>query len=102
MTGIEDKTAFCFGRTMLYMCMEYHIYVNMYHVSTQGIDEHIINVQFYYYYYVHTCLDVPCVSKLSGMIFPGRWHHFTKPVNQLDSIVLFWVVGGCDHDTYCC
>ena len=37
-----------FGRTMLYMCIECHIYVNMYHVSTQGIDEHMINVYCYY------------------------------------------------------
>ena len=36
-------------RTMLYMCIEYHIYVNMYHVSAQGIDEHMINVHYYYY-----------------------------------------------------
>ena len=40
----------CFGRTMLYMCLEYHIQVNMYHVSTQGVDERMINVHYYYYY----------------------------------------------------
>ena len=34
---------------MFYMCIEY-IYVNMYHVSTQGIDERMINVHYYYYY----------------------------------------------------
>ena len=42
-----------FGRTTLYMCIEYHIYVNMYQVSAQGIDEHIINVHYYYYYYYY-------------------------------------------------
>ena len=39
----------CFGRTMLYICIEYHIYVNMYHVSAQGIDERMISVHYYYY-----------------------------------------------------
>ena len=41
----------CFGRTrtMLYICTEYHIKVNMYHVSTQGVDERMINVHYYYY-----------------------------------------------------
>ena len=29
---------------MLYMCIEYHIQVNMYHVSAQGVDECTINV----------------------------------------------------------
>ena len=32
------------------MCIEYHISVNMYHVSAQGIDERMINVRYYYYY----------------------------------------------------
>ena len=41
----------CFGRTMLYMCIEYHILVNMYHVRAQGVDERMINVHYYYYYY---------------------------------------------------
>ena len=48
---------------MLYVCIEYHIYVNMYHVSAQGVDERMINVH-YYYYASHmtiaccrTCLD---------------------------------------------
>ena len=40
----------CFGRTMLYMCIEYHIQVNMYHVSAHGVDERMINVHYYYYY----------------------------------------------------
>ena len=38
----------CFGRTMLYMSIEYHIQVNMYHVSTQGVDERMINVHYCY------------------------------------------------------
>ena len=33
------------------MCIEYHIQVNMYHVSTQGVDERMINVHYYYYNY---------------------------------------------------
>ena len=28
------------------MCIEYHISVNMYHVSAQGVDEHITNVHY--------------------------------------------------------
>ena len=31
------------------MCIEYHFLVNMYHVSAQGVDEHMINVHHYYY-----------------------------------------------------
>ena len=38
----------CLGRTMLYMCIEYHIYVDMYHVSAQGVDERMINVHYYF------------------------------------------------------
>ena len=30
------------------MCIEYHIYVNVYYVGAQGIDEHMINVHYYY------------------------------------------------------
>ena len=30
--------------------IEYHILVNMYHVSTQGVDEGMLNVHYYYYY----------------------------------------------------
>ena len=29
---------------MLYLCIEYHIQVNVYHVGSQGIDELMINV----------------------------------------------------------
>ena len=39
---------------MFYMCIEYHILVNMYHVSTQCVDERMINVHYYYYYYPGT------------------------------------------------
>ena len=38
---------------MLYICIEYHIQVNMYHVSAQGVDERLINVHYYYYYYYY-------------------------------------------------
>ena len=38
----------CFGRTVLYMCIEYHIQVNMYHVSAQGVDERTMHVHYYY------------------------------------------------------
>ena len=34
---------------MLYMRIEYHIYVNMCHVSAQGVDVRMINVRYYYY-----------------------------------------------------
>ena len=33
--------------TVLYMCIEYCIQVNMYHVSVQGVDERMINVHYY-------------------------------------------------------
>ena len=36
------------GRTELHMGVEYHIQVNIYHVSTRGIDERMINVHYYY------------------------------------------------------
>ena len=37
-----------FGGTVFYMCIEYHIQVNMYHVSSQGVDKRMINVHYYY------------------------------------------------------
>ena len=40
----------CLGGTVLYVCIEYHIEVNMYHVSAQCVDERMINVHYYYYY----------------------------------------------------
>ena len=30
------------------MCIEYHIEVNMRHVRAQGVDDHMINVHYYY------------------------------------------------------
>ena len=30
------------------MCIEYHMQVNMYYVSAQGVDERAINVHYYY------------------------------------------------------
>ena len=30
------------GRSVLYMCIEYHIQINMYHMSAQGVDERTI------------------------------------------------------------
>ena len=30
------------------MCIEYHIQVNIYYVSAQGVDERMINVHYYY------------------------------------------------------
>ena len=42
----------CFnGRTVLCMCIEYCIQVNISDVSAQGVDECIIHVHHYYYYY---------------------------------------------------
>ena len=38
----------CLGGTVLYVCIEYHIEVNMYHVRAQGVDERMINVHYYY------------------------------------------------------
>ena len=40
------------------MCIEYHIQVNMYHVSAQGVDEHMINV---HYYSCETCSLVSAI-----------------------------------------
>ena len=37
----------CFGRTMLYMCTEYHSEVNMYHLRAKGVDERMIKVHYY-------------------------------------------------------
>ena len=43
----------CFGGTVLYVCTEYHIEVNMYQVSARGVDERMINVHnFYHYLYI--------------------------------------------------
>ena len=47
---------------MLYMCIEYHIDVNMYHVSVQGVDERMKNVHYYYYYYYYSGLAAVTVE----------------------------------------
>ena len=49
--------------TMLYMSIEYHIQVNMYHVSTQGVDEHMINVHYYLLVSLFRMLAVILVSE---------------------------------------
>ena len=38
----------CCGRTVLYVCIEYRVKVNMYHVSAQGIDERMVSVLYCY------------------------------------------------------
>ena len=38
----------CLGESVLYVCIEYHIRVDMYHVSAQSVDESMINVHYYY------------------------------------------------------
>ena len=52
------------------MCIEYNIQVNVYHVSAQGVDEHIINVH-YYYYYLLTYQSGSAFG--SGCRHDGRW-----------------------------
>ena len=46
------------------MCIEYHIYVNMYHVSAQGTDVRAINVHYYD--------SAPFPS-------PEAWHDLERP-----------------------
>ena len=41
-----------FGKTLLYMCIEYRVQVNMYYMGSQGVDECMINAHDYIYYYV--------------------------------------------------
>ena len=38
----------CFGGTVLCMWSKCHIEVNMYHVSTQGVDARMINIHYCY------------------------------------------------------
>ena len=61
-----------FGRTALYVCIEYCIQVNMYHVSVQGIDERRINA--HYYYYCHCQTNRLCFLLLFTTI------HLTPPI----------------------
>ena len=37
----------CFGRTVLYMCIDYGLEVNLYDVSTECIEARVINVPYY-------------------------------------------------------
>ena len=40
----------CFGKTVLYLCIEYPVYVNnMYNVSALGVDERMINGHYYHH-----------------------------------------------------
>ena len=54
----------CFGGTVLYVCIDYDIQVYMYHVSTQGIDERMINVHYYYYCYSLGSVFVFCCTRI--------------------------------------
>ena len=56
-----------FGRTMLYMCIEYHIQVNMYHVSAQGFDECMINIHYYYYNWFHCTAEQTHSLSMQGV-----------------------------------
>ena len=38
-----------FWQTVLYVCIEYCIYVSVYDVSAQGAGERTINAHYYYY-----------------------------------------------------
>ena len=48
------------------MCIEYRIYVNMYHVSAQGVDEHMIHVHYYIIITVQVLGYLPMLSAWSG------------------------------------
>ena len=63
---------------MLYVCIDYPISVNMYHVSAQGIDERMINVHYYYYYYYRpplTAFACSTVSRPCGNSFGENGSH---------------------------
>ena len=55
--GGGGLSVWCFGWAVLVglcsMCIKYHTYVDMNHVSAQGVDKHVINVHYYYYYYYY-------------------------------------------------
>ena len=57
------------------MCIEYHIQVNMYHVSAQGVDERMINVHYYYYYHYYYSDTLLCIQyiQLNSLISITRW-----------------------------
>ena len=69
----------CSGRTVLYICIEYCILVNKYYVSAQGVDECIIPVHSYSYYYygVHTI---------------GKHFHINLPSHCSTALVFITVV----------
>ena len=57
------------------MCIEYNIYVNMYDVSAQGVDERMINVQ-HYHYPTRRARDVIVTSDLDDVTvtsLPSVW-----------------------------
>ena len=61
---------------MFYMCIEYHIQVNMYHVNTQGVDERMINAHYYYYrLYGHTVGGLSIVYMETSLSYCGRPEH---------------------------
>ena len=57
----------CFGRTVLCVCTEYCIQVNMYRVSAQGVDERMINVH-YHYYYLSGCSRTPGLHRAADLL----------------------------------
>ena len=50
------------------MCIEYHISVNMYHVSAEGDDTRATNAHYYYYYYYYYIIIIIIIIKTE----PGK------------------------------
>ena len=65
----------CFGRTVLYVCIQYCIQVNIHHVSAQGIDGRVINVHYYCYKLPFSALRLP-----RGAGRPGCWKASSLPL----------------------
>ena len=61
------------GMTMLYMCIEYHIYVNMHHMSAQGVDERMLNVHYYKCTLLLVLLMIICRPARFGGTEGGGW-----------------------------
>ena len=64
----------CLGWTVLYVHVKYGIYVNMHDVSTQGVDERMINVHYHYvhfYYYISGNAE-KAQPKTKNMLFEGN------------------------------
>ena len=57
------------------MCIEYYIYVNVYYVSAQIVDERAINVHYYNYYYESVACE-------------GYKEPFAKKCKSLESILV--------------